>query len=484
MNIFTPEEIRLIENKIVEDLNINTDLLMEHAAYSVFNFIEKNFCKKKISILCGPGNNGEDGFALGRILNANNYEVEIYTDLELVSKKSNNNFLRAKHLKILNLENFYPLENSVIIDALFGIGLSRRLDNKYVEIIKLVNSINANIISIDIPSGLNPLTGEILTEAIKANYTITFFGYKLGMIKFPASSYLGEVIVSTLTVNSKFLEKNSSIFINTPIAMATKSRLMHKTTYGRTISIAGSNNYYGAPFFTAKSALLSGSGYSILITSNDIKQTCAVLAPEVIYKEFEEIEKTISERDIIAIGPGLGLSQESKELFQKTLNLQPKLFIIDADGLNILSEDITMLSKINKPVILTPHVGEMARLLNTTVKDIEVDPIKNSKILSSKTNSYVILKGVHTIISTPKQEIYVNLESSNTLATAGSGDVLTGILVGVLTNEEVINGCRIAVHVHGTIGKILEDRVGSRGNTALDIMNTIPKALNAYNLLF
>lgn len=485
MKIFTPEQIRNIEQLAIVEYHISEEILMENAAHAIFRSIKKRFKDYKVIILCGPGNNGGDGMAVARLLDSEGWDVRLsYLYNPAYKNAALKNFYRVSNLKTVEINSINYSRRTLVIDALFGTGLNRTLDRKTETIIRDINISDASVLSIDIPSGIDSLTGKIIGgNAINADVTVTFIGMKMGQLNFPASKYCGELLISPISIPSKIFNSFNTPVINFPILLKQKERDSHKSSNGIVVTVAGSSTYFGAPYFSSKTALLAGSGYSILITSEKIAAVCAVLAPEVIYISGKELEKTINKSICTVFGPGIGISDKSFELLKKIINLSPKNLIIDADGLTLLSQDMSLLTKLEKTFIITPHPGEMARLLKRNIVDIEENRIKYANELSVKIGAIVVLKGQFTVIASPDGEIYINNTSSVTLATAGSGDILCGIISGLIGFNDLITSVRAGVYIHGLAGIITEEQIGTTGVTASDIMAAVPQAVKKYNMI-
>lgn len=480
MKILTPEQTKEVEKLAIEDFFLTQDLLMENAASALYREIERRYVNTKIVVLCGPGNNGGDGLALARLLTCGGWNVCVH----LLTKTSYygaalRNYKAAKKLNLITTESIKLDNNTLVVDALFGIGLNRHLEPETEALIEKINNSNAKILSVDIPTGINGLTGAIMGSfAVNADITLTFISSKIGHYTYPGADYCGELIVAPISIPQELLYNIQAPQLNTPIKLTKRSRNIHKGSYGKVLTIAGSSHYYGAPYFVSKSALLAGTGYSSLLTPINIAQSCSILAPEVIYRGDEDLYSSIKESSSVVFGPGLGCNDRGRDLLKKVSKLSPKNLIIDGDGLTLLSENFDCFIEYSNGLVLTPHPKEMSRLMNTSIEDIEKKRIYYALKLSKKLNSIVVLKGVYTVITTPEMDVYINSNSSNTLATAGSGDILCGIIAALTGYTNLINAVRAAVYIHGTAGIIAEKHIGQTGVTASDIMKNIPTAVN------
>ncbi len=485
IKLFTPDQIREIDRLAYEKYNIPEIILMENAAYGSFKIIEQRFKGYKILVLCGPGNNGGDGIALARILDSFGWDVTLsFADTKTYKNSALINFKAAQHVKTTNILK-HPLDNNtLIVDALFGIGLSRSLNANLSIVVSHVNNVDSPVLSLDIPSGIDGLTGKVLGKnAIKADITVTFCSPKIGLYLFPGADYTGEIICSKISIPTMLLSSFKTPYINLPILLPEKDRNCHKGSYGKILTIAGSEDYYGAPYFASKAALLAGAGNSTLITTSNVVRVCAVLAPEIIYNDDGRLEESINKSTAVVIGPGIGKSLRAKELLLKTLNSNPDNLIIDGDALTLLAEDLSVLKVLTKIYVITPHPREMARLLKTTTTFIEENRLKVATEFSVKHKCIVVLNGAYTVIAMPSSEILINRSGSVTLATAGSGDILCGIISGLTGRTSLYNAVKAGVYLHGLTGEILEESIGKIGVTASDLLKTIPESFSRYTEL-
>lgn len=483
MKILTPEQIRNVEKIAISEYNLTADILMENAAHAMFREIQKRYKGFKICIICGPGNNGGDGFAIGRILFTEGWDVSI--SLLKKSKYVSASLRNYKSVEKLGLIcSQLPLfdEKTLIIDAIFGIGLNRALEPETEILIEKINNSISPVLSVDIPSGIDGLTGNIMGKhSIIADLTVTFITPKQGHFNFPGADHCGELITSKISIPQVILKEIISPQINSPVILKNRDRNIHKGSYGKVLTIAGSSKYFGAPYFVSKSVLLAGSGYSTLITTPDVAKSCATLAPEVIYREEKDIPLLIKVSSAVVFGPGIGINDRGRSLFKVVLNNSPEKLIIDGDGLSLLSEDLNVIKGFSGDCILTPHPKEMSKLLKVSINDIEKNRVGYALKLSKELKCYIVLKGVYTVISTPTGNVYINTNSSNTLATAGSGDILSGIIASLTGYTTTENAVRAGVFIHGSAGILAEIKIGKIGVTSSDLIKEIPLSVNNYH---
>lgn len=445
LKVYTSKEIKDIENIAISEFGIPDSVLMEHAALSVYNFLRHKYRDRRVFIFPGPGKNGGDALALGRLLYSRNWTVTIYTE---------------KHNYLPTFSDISEINsNDIVIDGLFGTGLNREISGDYGETIKAINQLGSTIISLDVPSGISPENGSIIGKlAVRADYTITFCGDKTGLFNEPASTNCGEIIASQLSIPKDVFQRvKSRIYINSAPWLPKKDRNAYKTTYGRILVIAGSKNYFGAPLFSAKASIVSGSGYTTLISTEEVVRSVGSSLPEVIYRTEESLNKELKKSDFIIYGPGLG---DNRDIFplKKILKNEEKQILIDGDGLLELIPNRALFYKYKGFKVITPHPGEASRLLNCPVDYINSNRIEAARKLTELYNTEVVLKGIYSVISLTDGTIYINKSGSQTLATAGSGDILTGIIGGFSRYGDFREAIRGGVYIHSLMGEIAEKR--------------------------
>jgi len=437
--------------------------LMENAGEVIFKIIKKKFKKqKKIKILCGPGNNGGDGFVVAKLLKKNGFfnidlfclvkKKQLKGDAKIAAKQFNGNLKNFSNLKISRYD--------LIVDGIFGSGLKKNISGNLKRIIKKINTIKPYCISIDVPSGINGDTGEIQGIALKSNKTITFTGKKPGHILSPGKEYCGNVVVEDIGIDLKKLLFKPYIFENHPNIWKSKfpwpNKVSHKYTRGFALIVCG-EKMTGATRLAARGAARIGCGllclgvpkksFNIYATENPI----ALI--ETIDKD-KDLNKILKDKRIntILIGPGLGISKKKLNYILKAISDKKRIVILDADALKNNFKKI--LSKNKTKLVITPHQGEFSHIL----KNLKIKKI-NNKISAvtdfvKKTKINLILKGNATIICSQDGRISINTNTSPFLATGGSGDVLSGMITGLIAQDmEIFDACCAAVWIHGEIAK-------------------------------
>ena len=486
-------EIRALDSKTIENKNITSLDLMTDAVLAVEEWILNNYKKnQKFSIICGNGNNGADGILLSCKLITKNYKVQVYYINEVGSSEFNHQFKYAKsiglNLEKIDFDNLRLIDFScVIIDCIFGVGLNREITGKYLKLINIVNSLKKKIISIDTPSGISADT-YFKSDHIIPNKVLTFHAPKL---TFFFSEYLDKIkSVEILDIgldNSEYRRMKGIgelIDINM-IAKIYKPRkkTTHKGDCGHALLFAGSDGKYGASILCGKSLFRSGAGLLTFLCGEKTKEIIYKSLPEAmtsdtIIKDHYSISAEIEKYKVIGIGPGLGKSKSVIEIFKIVVNEVNYPIVVDADGLNILSKDKDLFEKLPKESILTPHIGEFKRFAGNFENSNE--KIMLQRRISKKYGLNIVLKGPYTTMTDSKGDLYINSSGNSGMATAGSGDVLTGIITGLLAqNYTPFNAMISGVFLHGMSADIAVKRSHVNSLIASDITENLSNAFNA-----
>lgn len=490
MEVLSIKGCKSIDRDTIDKIGIPSIVLMENAASEIVNII-KDY-GEKILILVGNGNNGGDGLAVARKLSELGKCVKVY--IVNVSSKNSDDF--NINLKILNnlgvityryeetVDGFlqYAKDCDYIVDAIFGVGLNREVSGIAREAIRQVNLLDKKVFSIDIPSGLNGDTGEEMGIAINAKMTLSIEVLKRGFFNYKTQHKLGEVKVIKIgiprNVKSKFSEGTHYVSRDDlNLSLLKREIYGHKGTYGKILIFAGSIGFTGAGYIVMESAIRCGSGLVTLLVPKEIQDVLAEKAVEGMVKSYydEGIPKLIEDADVIVCGPGIGQSEECTKKLKEIINKSKCSLVLDADALNIISGDDTLYKSIEGRAILTPHPGEMARLLNCSIQEIENNRVENAKRLAIDRKVTVLLKGYNTIV-TDGTLTYINSTGSSKMANGGMGDCLSGIIASLIGQGlSVLNAGVVASYLHGYIG----DRIGEHSHvvTARDIINNLPNML-------
>ena len=495
--------MREMDRSAIENYGIKQELLMENAgeAASFVILKELGIKGKNFVVFCGIGNNGGDGFVIARKIYSNGGNVKVF----ILGNK--NNFTGAAKLNLdiisqLSIEiKEIASDQSIaaelcncdaIVDAIFGTGLSRNVEGFYYDLIQLINKCEKPVLSVDIPSGVQGDTGTIMGTAIKADVTTTFGLPKAGGMLYPGYQFCGKLYVSHISFPPALYASDLlKIEVNDPLPLPPKNKNGHKGDFGEALFIAGAASYFGAPYFSALSFLKAGGGYSRLAAPQSMTPFLANKGSEIVFIPQEETDsgsialenldsllELSAKMDMVVLGPGLSLAGETQTLAQKLAQEIDKPLLIDGDGITALSNNPEMIRKRKTPTVLTPHLGEMARLTKLSVPEIDSNKIEILQRTSKYLNAIIVLKGAHSLIGYPNESVFINLSGNPGMATAGSGDVLTGTIAAMfglgLSIEEAV---KKGVFIHGFSGDLAAEDKGEDGITAQDILNYLPPAL-------
>lgn len=496
MKIFTIKQLAEADKITIKKQDISSTELMERAATLVFNDIHSklNGAQLPIKIFCGIGNNGGDGLVIGRLLLEHGYKVTVY-----VVNYSNNrseDFL-VNYERIKEVSNDWPItikgekdfpnltEKDFIIDGIFGIGLNRPLEDWVGNLIEHINNSKAFILAVDMPSGM--FETKIPTKdlpAIKANVTLTFQAPKLIFFLPQAAEYVGDMQVIDIGLDREYLAQApvNIQLINKPEARLLyrpRTNFAHKGDFGHALIVGGSYGKIGSISLTAKTTLKTGAGLVTIFSPKCGYQILQTVLPEAMVvtdrneNELKHIEFDL-EPDVVCFGMGAGTSNDTISAFKGLLKKVQKPMVIDADGVNILSKENDLLSKLPKNSVLTPHPGELERLVGKWKDDF--DKLDKTKAFSKKHGVIIVIKGAHTI-TVYKNDLYINNTGNPGMATAGSGDVLSGVITSLISQQyEPLIAAVLGVYLHGKTGDIMAEELSYQGLIAGDIATNMGKA--------
>ncbi|QVK19019.1 NAD(P)H-hydrate dehydratase [Mycoplasmatota bacterium] len=492
-NVLTTKEMKILDVDTCYKKGISSLELMEDAGEKIYEcFLDECKLDKKqanITIISGLGNNGGDSLVVGRYLIENDYNVDVVIvgDMKYLSSETKTNLERLISLKvnIFNLNHpssIKPFEDiisktNVIIEGLFGIGLNRGIEGITYQAIEKINAIDAYVFSIDIPSGINGNNGNVENIAVKADFTGIVQNYKLGNLLNDALDYHGKSKVLDVGILQDKITSNRYLQTDIP-QLGKRKHNTHKYHYGHVLTIGGGLGMTGAPLMCAYAALRIGSGLSSVAIHENYINYLNNIYPEIMIKPYvneESIVNMLDKKKVIAFGPGLGRSDNRYiNILNQLLETEIPL-VIDADGIYYLKG---LLEKLNhQQVIITPHLGEMAMLLGKETSYIKENPIEAVNLLTNKYRLTVVLKGPCTIIANQDEMFFSHIGNPG-MATAGSGDVLTGIISSLVgQGMDSLNACRLGVHIHSSAGNYAKDEFGEYAMVATDIIKNVPKVL-------
>ncbi|MEE9168631.1 MAG: NAD(P)H-hydrate dehydratase [bacterium] len=505
--ILSVEEMRKVDALAINKLGITGAILMENAGLKSAQCIANRFdpiAGKSIGIICGKGNNGGDGFVIGRHLSQMGAQVTF----SLVGKfadvsgdaKVNMDIARNLGLTIHEVQNWNPARHlrgfDLVIDALLGTGLKGDVSGVYADIIGSLNIWQKPVVSVDAPSGLDCDKGRPLGVCVKSDLTITMGNVKTGMLLYPGRELVGRLFIADLNVPSSVFEQiNLSKYFFEPEdyqkLLPPRPQDAYKNKFGKLLVLAGSRGLSGAAVLTSKAALYSGAGMVILGCPQGLNSVFEEKLTEVMTdplpetdvgslteSAFDAVEDSLQWSDVLALGPGLSTHHDTVRFVHRVLTEQSRPIVIDADGLNNLAENTKLLEDYKGEIIITPHVGEFSRLSGLSHDEILRSSVEAVERFAKTWGVVVLLKGAPTIIADPGGAIYFNPSGNSGMATAGAGDVLTGIIAGFLAQKlSAIDAAVLGAFVHGLAGDRAASLLGQRGMVAGDILEQTPQTL-------
>ncbi len=504
----TREEMQKIDQYTIEEIGIPGMVLMEKAAMAACEEIVTRFTKDKtVLIVTERGNNGGDGIVVARILDSLGYDVDIY-EIGGVRRASEQYAAQkeiAAHLALSFLETFPKKDYDIVIDAIFGVGLTREVRGVQREVIEKLNDMTGVKIALDTPSGIDASNGKVMGTAFLADYTITFGLHKVGLILYPGASYAGEVIVKDIGFPKKAVEHIApkAIYYTKEDKRKLPKRKAdsNKGTYGRVLVVAGSKNMSGAAYFNAKAAYRSGCGLVQIFTHESNRVILQTKLPEAILTTYEgekdakeKLREAAKRASVIVFGSGMGNTALTRSLLLLLQQIAKVPIVLDADGINCIHADEENwthvnveeekdmkdidLSKFKVPCILTPHMREMARLMKMDLPSIKENIIETAKLCVKEHPIILVLKDTRTVVMDELSQTYINITGNDGMAKGGSGDVLAGIIAGLLSGGLTpIEAARMGVFCHGMAGDFAKKAKGTYGMLASDIIEQLPSVL-------
>lgn len=483
--IVNSREMKSYDRNTMETYHVPSAVLMERAALAVTEvLIEKKVALDKVLVVCGSGNNGGDGYAVARLLLLAGNSVDVVR-VDAKAKETEENQLQRKIWQAYGGQVLEKIpENTTytaIVDAVFGVGLSRNVEGKYADIIAQMNRLSGVKIALDIPSGISSDTGAVMNMAFCADMTVTFAFEKIGSVLWPGNEYSGKVIVRDIGIGEQsFLEHKpmlAALENNDLGRLPVHKSHSNKGTFGKLLVIAGSVGMSGAAYLSAKAAYCSGCGLVRIMTPEENRTVLQTQLPEAVITNYNAKKPDITQMieaigwaDIIVCGPGIGTSDAAKSIVNAVLKNASVPVLMDADALNIIAQDTNMLLKPHTELVLTPHLGEMSRLCGDTVAYIQNHMIEVAEEFARQYNVICVLKDEHTITSVPYRQTYLNLSGNSGMATAGSGDVLSGVIGGLMAQGvPAEEAAPVGVYLHGKAGDVMLEHCSRSGLMASDL---------------
>jgi NAD(P)H-hydrate epimerase len=493
MKILSAQQLRVADQATILNEPITSINLMERAAMACFDWLAECFtAEQRFAIVCGVGNNGGDGLAIARMLLGGGKQVHVFVvgDAAKGSADFTTNLNKLDQANVTAVDRAESLTDDfeVIVDALFGTGLNKPVKGLHADVITVLNDSNAIRVAIDIPSGLfaDDNTDNDGT-VFKADYTLTFEQPKLAFFFAESAPYVGEFIVLPIGLDAQFIATTQSqnyLVEEDEIRqlIVPRDKFAHKGTYGHALLVGGSKGKIGAMVLSAKACIHTGAGLTSVVAPNcgyTVLQTAVPEAMCITNLGEDAIEHlpNLDAYNAIGIGPGMGTDDAQAQALKKLLNYTQANLVIDADAINILVENQTWLHFLPANCILTPHPGEFDRLAKMPKNAMGLERYKKQRELSAKYNCYIVLKGAYTSISCPDGTVFFNPTGNPGMATGGSGDVLTGIIAGLLAQRYKPRlAAVIGVYLHGLAGDLAAGNLSQQALSAGDIINYLPSA--------
>ncbi len=513
MKVATAEQMRGFDRRASEDFGVPSIVLMENAGRHVAEAVGDalgDLNGKHVTIVAGRGNNGGDGFVVARHLRDAGAHVAVFLlgrreDVQ-GDARSNLDMLLDSDISVQSISSVEEITNTLanshaIVDAMFGTGLRGEVTGLPADVIQAINAARKPVIAVDIPSGMDANTGAVLGVCVRADRTVTFALPKIGLLMYPGAACVGELVVGDIGI-PKCLYQEITVELVDDAMVASKlpdrPPDAHKGTFGTAIIIAGSLGMTGAAAMASETALRAGAGLSTLACAASLQDIMAAKLTEVMTRGLPETDarsisseavdralELVEKGNAVVLGCGLGTHPDTCEFVHRLVKSARKPMIIDADGLNALSKDIGALEGDHGDLVLTPHPGEMARLLGTTTEEVQSNRMEAVKQAASRFRCVVVLKGARTLIADPSGNVFINPTGGPGLATGGTGDVLAGAIGGLMAQGlSPLDAAICGAFIHGRAGDIAAEQIGAAGMIAGDVLRALPAALKQlYNNL-
>jgi len=511
MRVLNSAQMREADRRTIDEIGIPSLVLMENAGRQVVAAMEAmhgELLERQVAVLCGHGNNGGDGFVVARTLMQRGVSVSVFLMGRVADVRGdarvNLEILGRLGVTVVEIGDSQAWELhfsevrdcSIIVDAIFGTGLNAPVAGLIESVIADVNAAGITVVSVDVPSGLSADAVERIGESIEADTTVTLGAPKLPLILPPGEHRAGDIVIADIGIPADVIEG-----LEGPrIALLTRHGMRdlitprvpesHKGDYGRVLIVAGSRGKTGAAHLAAVGALRSGAGLVTVATPAGCQAVVATMGPEYMTEPLAETEDggidpecvdRVLEmaRDVIALGPGLGQAPATQNFVRSLVDRASMPLVIDADGLNAFGANPDRLAgREGRDVIITPHPGEMARLVGMSTDEVQASRLEIARNFAAAHRVYVVLKGHRTLIATPDERIFINPTGNPGMATGGTGDVLTGMIAAWLAQLlDAEAACKIAVYLHGMAGDLAEADEGEVALTSSDLASHIGAAI-------
>jgi NAD(P)H-hydrate epimerase len=508
-----------VDRAAVEELGVPAMVLMENAAIGLADAVGRSFPQAEaVAIFCGPGNNGGDGLALARHLAVRGYRVACFLAFEGKAPGGDAAtqlaICRALGPELVRLSDVGPQEDGpaaavraareadLVVDALFGTGLARPLSGRFAELALRLDALPVPKLAVDLPSGLNGSRSDVFGPHLSADLTVTFAAPKPAQVFPPAADAVGELVVADLGIPPAFLDRDWGepdgplhLLVEEEVRALLVPRQpdTHKGTYGHLLVVAGATGKAGAAILAARSAVRSGAGLVTAAVPAPIAQTVdggsiesmslplpADEGGRLAAGAADAVLAAAEGKDAVALGPGLGQDEPTAGEVRRAVLGCPLPLVLDADGINVFAGRAVELAARSAPTVLTPHPGELARLLGVATGEVSADRCAAARRAARETGAVVVLKGHRTLVAAPDGAVWVNTTGNPGMASGGTGDVLTGVVGSLLAQGyEPLEAALLAVYLHGLAGDLAAERLGEASLAACDLVDALPAAFRA-----
>ena len=510
MRVLNAAQMREADRRTIDEIGIPSLVLMENAGRQAVAAMEAMYADlgdRQVAVLCGRGNNGGDGFVVARTLAQRGVDVSVFllgrvaevrgdarTNLEILGRLGIT-VVEVADSQAWELHFSEVSDCNLIVDAIFGTGLKAPVSGLIESVVADVNAAGIPVVAIDLPSGLSADSCDPIGPAIEASLTVTLGAPKLPLVLPPAETRAGDIVIADIGIPGDVLDgvEGPRIDLLTRASMreliAPRAADSHKGDYGRVLVVAGSRGKTGAAHLAALGALRAGAGLVTVATPSACQEIVAAMAPEYMTEALrdtgggidpDEIERVMElARDVIAVGPGLGQAPSTQEFVRQLVDRATAPLVVDADGLNAFASDPDRLTgREGRDVIVTPHPGEMARLVGMSTDEVQASRLEIARNFAVAHHVYVVLKGHRTLIATPDEKVFINPTGNPGMATGGTGDVLTGMIAAWLAQLlDAEAACKLAVYIHGLAGDLAEADEGEVSMTSMDLAGHIGDAV-------
>lgn len=506
MRVSTSAQMRELDRRASADYGIPSHLLMEHAGHAVYALLRERVGApgRRYAIFCGGGNNGGDGLVVARKLCSAGARVDVFVlgDPARYGSDAKLNYDIACRCGVAPKSGSAALDRDAwhaalasadaVVDALFGTGLTREVAGDYRDAVDAINGCGKPVYAVDIPSGVDGDSGQVHGVAVRARATVSFGLPKQGNLLYPGAGYGGELFVSAISFPPELQQSDElRVFSSPPSALPPRAADGHKGSFGDVLFVAGAGSYFGAPAFSALAHLRAGGGYARLAAPRSVVSVVAALAPELIFlpqdetpegalmlQSAEALLAAASDVDMVVLGPGLSLALSTQQLVRKLTRELKAPLLLDGDALTAIAAEPEALVERSGETVLTPHLGELSRLTGKSIAVLRSDPIGALRELATSLGVTCVLKGAHSLIGMADGRVYINPTGNSGMASAGSGDVLTGTIAALFGQGlSLPEATRSGVFVHGLAGDLAAAARGEDGIIARDLLEYLPPAV-------